>query len=109
MHCFVFGLFCFLTRILLLQCFPGDLLWHSSLRWLLGCGAVVILVGLQLLHAKAHDILHLVQHLEIDVLVVFRSIDLAQDALFTNMLSTLKLKEFGCCSTFADVGSFVTT
>ena len=109
-HCFVFGLFCFLTRILLLQCFLSDLLWHF-LSWLLDRfpgHSTIILVCLQLLHAKSHYILHLVKHFEVDIFVIFRSVYLAQNALFANMLPTLKLKEFGYTSTFADIGPFMT-
>ena len=67
----------------------------------------VSLVALQLLHPEPHNVLHFVEHLQIDIFVRFFRINLIQYALLTNMLPTLQLKEFGLSAAFTYIDRIV--
>ena len=66
-------------------------------------------LALQLLHPEAHYVLHLVQNLEIHVLVGLFCVNLVQDTVFTDVLAALNLEEFGWSSTITLVLAILVT
>ena len=51
----------------------------------------LVLVVLELLHAEAHDVLHLRDHFQVDILKALLTVNLIQSALLTHVLAILKI------------------
>lgn len=56
---------------------------------------VVGLIALQLLHSQTHDVLHLVEHFQVDVFIRLFSVNFIEYALFADVLAALKLEKLG--------------